>query len=194
MGKGEETRLRIIEQVAPVFNQRGFAGASLSDVMAATGLEKGGIYRHFASKEELAAEAFRYTLAQNVKLRTAHLDELPTAMAKLRAVVEQFVTMPSAVPGGCPLVNTAVEADDTNEPLRALALEGIQDWRLRLMKLVEAGKKAGEFAGTVDARRVANAMIATLEGAQIISRLERNKTALKDAQLTLNAMLDSLAG
>ena len=60
MRKGAATRPRIIAQAAPVFNQRGFSGCSMQDLMDATGLEKGGIYRHFESKEELAAEAFDY--------------------------------------------------------------------------------------------------------------------------------------
>src|SRR3984885_6193510 len=60
MTKGESTRQWIIEQAAPLFNQRGFEGCSMQDVLEATGLEKGGVYRHFESKEELAAEVFRY--------------------------------------------------------------------------------------------------------------------------------------
>ena len=55
--KKEQTRQRIVAEAAPVFNQRGYAGSSLADLMKATGLEKGGIYRHFSSKEELAGEA-----------------------------------------------------------------------------------------------------------------------------------------
>ena len=60
MRKGEQTRQEIIRKAAPIFNQRGYHGAALSDLMKATGLEKGGIYRHFDSKEQLAAEAFDY--------------------------------------------------------------------------------------------------------------------------------------
>ncbi len=63
MRKGELTRERIIAEAAPIFNQRGFAGSSMQDVMEATGLENGGLYRHFRSKEELAVESFRYALA-----------------------------------------------------------------------------------------------------------------------------------
>ena len=58
--KGARTRRKIVAAAAPIFNQRGYDGSSLSDLMAATGLKKGGIYRHFAGKEELAAEAFDY--------------------------------------------------------------------------------------------------------------------------------------
>ncbi len=60
MRKGEQTRQEIIREAAPIFNQHGYEGAALSDLMKATGLEKGGIYRHFESKQQLAAEAFDY--------------------------------------------------------------------------------------------------------------------------------------
>ncbi len=71
MRKGEATRQRIIAEAAPIFNQRGFDGCSMQDLMTATGLEKGGLYRHFSNKEELASEAFRFALAQNGLLRCA---------------------------------------------------------------------------------------------------------------------------
>ena len=102
MRKGEATRQRIIAAAAPIFNQRGFEGASMQDLMAATGLEKGGLYRHFANKEELATEAFRFAIAESIKLRTAHVAEIPNAIDKLRKLIETFVETPSAIPGGCP--------------------------------------------------------------------------------------------
>src|SRR3984957_15247277 len=58
--KGEQTRQEIIRKAAPIFNQKGYEGATVSDLMRATGLEKGGIYRHFGSKQELAGDAFDY--------------------------------------------------------------------------------------------------------------------------------------
>jgi TetR/AcrR family transcriptional regulator, transcriptional repressor for nem operon len=62
MRKGELTRERIVRRTAPLFNQQGYFGASLADIMRATGLEKGGIYNHFGSKEALALEAFDYAV------------------------------------------------------------------------------------------------------------------------------------
>jgi TetR/AcrR family transcriptional repressor of nem operon len=192
MRKGEATRQRIIAEAAPIFNQRGFDGCSMQDLMTATGLEKGGLYRHFANKEDLAAEAFRYAVAQNVKLRTEHLDEIPNSLDKLKRVVHLFVELPSAIPGGCPLMNTAIDADDGNPALRDLARKGVQDWRDRLVHILETGIKAGEIRRSTDPRRIANTLIATLEGALMISRLENNRNALRDAQSTLEALLTSL--
>jgi TetR/AcrR family transcriptional regulator, transcriptional repressor for nem operon len=193
MRKGEATRQRIIAEAAPIFNQRGFDGCSMQDLMQATGLEKGGLYRHFPNKEELAAEAFRFALAQNVKVRTEHLDDIPNSIDKLRKVVELFVETPSAIPGGCPLMNTAIDADDGNTTLRDLARKGIQDWRARLSRIIETGIKAKEIRSSTDPRRIANTLIATLEGALMISRLENSRHALRDAQATLEGILTTIA-
>ncbi|HZP05337.1 MAG TPA: TetR/AcrR family transcriptional regulator [Terracidiphilus sp.] len=192
MPKGEVTRQRIIAQAAPIFNQRGFSGCSMQDVMKATGLEKGGLYRHFQSKEELAVEAFRYALGRAVKLRTEHLDRSHGAVKALRSYIQQFVETTGAVRGGCPLMNTAIDADDGNPALRNLAREGFSEWRTRLRRIVEEGIRHGEIRKKTNPRAVANTIIATLEGALMLSRLEEKKTPLKDAQAALDGMLDRL--
>lgn len=193
MSKGADTRQRIVEQAAPIFNRRGYAGASMQDVMEATGLEKGGLYRHFSSKEELAAEAFRYALANAVKMRTEKLEGVRGAIPRLRFVIERFVETPSGLPGGCPLMNTAIDADDGNPVLRELALTGIEDWKWRLAEIVRDGIQAGEIRPETAPRRIANAVIAGLEGALMISRLEGTRQALVDARATLDTMLDGIA-
>src|SRR5579859_7161273 len=193
MRKGELTRERIIAQAAPIFNQRGFAGCSMQDVMEATGLEKGGLYRHFSSKEELATEVFRYAVARINQLRGEKIDHAHGAIAELRSTVRRFVEIRSDVPGGCIIFNTAVEEDDGNPVLRKLALQAIEDWKGRLGKIVEQGIRCGEIRKGTVPRRVANVLIATLEGALTISRMEGTRTALEDAQHTLESFLDSLA-
>src|SRR5271170_4930943 len=90
MGKGEETRRRIIEEAAPLFNQRGYEGCSIQDIMDATGLEKGGIYRHFDSKEELAAEAFDFAWATTSAKRRQKLDSIPDHVDRLKQHIANF--------------------------------------------------------------------------------------------------------
>jgi AcrR family transcriptional regulator len=192
MSKGQRTRERIIAQAAPIFNQRGFAGSSMQDVMEATGLEKGGLYRHFASKEELAAEAFRYALAGSVRVRMEKVDRGHGAVEQLKSAVKRFVEAPSALPGGCPLMNTAVDADDGNAVLRELACKGFADWRERLCGVLREGLEREEIREATEPRRVANTIIATLEGALMMSRLEGNPGPLEDARISLNAMLEGI--
>ena len=192
MSKGEITRQRIIELAAPLFNQRGFAGCSMQDIMEATGLQKGGLYRHFASKEELAEEAFRYSLKQAAKIRTDALDPTQSAVERLREVIEQFVERPSPVPGGCPILNTAIDADDGNAVLRKLAHEGLKEWRARIAGIVKEGIARNEIRKDVDPGAVANTIIAGLEGALMISRLEGSRGALRDVRRWLEELLDRM--
>jgi AcrR family transcriptional regulator len=191
--KGEATRERIVAEAAPIFNQHGFEGTSMQALMVATGLEKGGLYRHFSSKEELAAEAFRFAFGQVRKVRTGDLDHIPGALAKLRYAVERFVETPSPIPGGCPLMNTAIDTDDGNPVLRDLAAQAFRRWRKGLAEIAANGIAAGEIRSDVDPKRVANVIISTLEGALMLARIDRNRTPLTDAHTTLESWLDSLA-
>ncbi len=90
------------------------------------------------------------------------------------------------------MMNTAIDADDGNPVLRALAHQGIEDWKGRLAKIVESGLKHGEIREGTEPRRIANAMVAMLEGALMISRIEGTRRALKDARVTLGEMLEGI--
>ena len=192
MRKGEATRERIIAAAAPIFNQHGYEGTSMQQLMEATGLEKGGLYRHFGSKEELAAEAFRFSLNHVRKIRFEDIDHIPGTLPKLRYFVERFVEAPSPIPGGCPLMNTAIDADDGNLTLRNLAAQALRRWRNALAHITSEGIETGEIRPGADPRRIANVMISTLEGALMLSRIEGNRTPLADARATLEDWLDSL--
>ena len=191
MTKGEETRQRIVELAAPLFNQRGYAGCSVADIMEATGLEKGGIYRYFESKEELAAEAFKFSVAKIRKLRTDDLDSIPKAVEKLRYIMDRFVSEPSPLKGGCPLMNTAIDADDGNAALRGLVHQAFADWRRRIVAIIKQGIRDGEFTKTCDPTELADTLIASLEGALMLARLDGNKRALKHVRHSMDLVLAS---
>ena len=193
MSKGEQTRQGIIEKAAPLFNQRGFSGCSMADIMEATGLEKGGVYRHFSSKEELAAEVFRYAMQTAFDARSIADRPDLDAIAKLRLMVERFVTVPSPLPGGCPLLNAAIDTDDGNPALRALVQDALAKWKARIRKIVQQGIDTGQIGRSIDPQSVANLIISTLEGALMIVRLEGNRRALHDAQTSLETLLAALA-
>lgn len=178
-------------EAASLFNQRGFEGSSMSDLMAATGLEKGGIYRHFSSKEELAAEAFDYAWKSAFETRIHHLEQVPNSTEKLKRFIVNFINGRPAVPGGCPVLNTAVEADDGNALLRERVRAAWREWRDYLAEIVAAGLKRKEIRPEVDAKQVATLIISSLEGALMIARLERNKEALLTARSHLERYLDT---
>jgi TetR/AcrR family transcriptional repressor of nem operon len=192
MGKGEKTRQRIIELAAPLFNQGGMAGCSVQDILHATGLEKGGLYRHFSSKQELAAECLKYSLALVFQARSGDAGHIPNAIDKLRYLVDRFVSTPSPLKGGCPLMNAAVDSDDGDPQLRRLSVEWLRAWKSRLLEILKDGIARGEVVREADPVRVVNNVIAVLEGSLLISRLERTSSALDDARLYLHSLFDGL--
>ena len=183
MGKGTETRERIIARAAEIFNVDGYAGTAISDIMRATGLEKGGIYRHFSSKDALALAAFDYAAGQVRQRVAASLAGSPTAVATLLgfvAVFRSYAHNPPVV-GGCPILNTAIESDDTNPALARRAAAVIDEWRSLIRTTVVQGIARGEIRSEIDGDALALLMIATLEGAVMLARLLRDAAPLEQA-------------
>jgi len=190
MNKGEETRQRIIAAAAPLFNKQGYAGCVLKDIMAATGLEKGGIYRHFDSKEEIAAEAFDYAWMVTSALRRQGLDEIPDHVDRLKHHIAGFVFR-SSIPGGCPLLNTAVDSDNGNPILRERVRNAFRGWQKMLRNILTDGIAAGTVRADVDAEKVSRLIISGLEGGMLVSRIEKSDQALQDAMEHLDAYLET---
>ena len=186
-------RRQIIEAATKAFSRDGYVEARVEDIARAAGVAPTAIYYHFGSKEELAAESFRYALNQTIQVRSEGLDTISSALEKLRHIVRQFVQVPSPTPGGCPLMNTAVDADDGNPVLRKLAAEAVSDWKCRLTVIIEDGMRRREIRKSANSRRIANTVIAALEGALMISRVEGNRTALCDVQESLESLFEEIA-
>lgn len=176
MGKGEQTREMILEKAAEVFSRQGYFGSSISDLVKATGLEKGGIYNHFTSKENLALEAFDYSFEQVWKLHRQALEGKTQAVDRLLAIVSVFRILAEnpPLPGGCPVLNTAVEADDAHPALRDRAKMAMDVWRDTIRRVINKGKERQEIRQEVDADTFASVLISTLEGAVMLSKLYRD--------------------
>ena len=184
MSKGTETKQRILELAAPVFNTKGYAGASLTDILKATGLKKGGLYNHFESKEELALATFDWSVDQLSKRWRAAIAGKRNALDRLMVAVDMFDDYYSnpIVPGGCPILNTAIESDDSNPVLRELAQTKMTAMRHTLSSIVNKGIERGEIRKGVDAAEIAVVVIALLEGGIMLSKLYGDAAMLRSAQ------------
>ncbi|MGH1395714.1 MAG: TetR family transcriptional regulator C-terminal domain-containing protein [Trichormus sp.] len=183
MSKGEETKARIIQQAAELFNQQGYAGASISDIMRVTGLKKGGIYNHFQSKDDLALQAFDYAIACVSKNYRLALRYERHAIARLKAIINVFSSSVEhpPIPGGCPLLNTAVESDDTHPVLKARTQQAMTAWLNLIRRIIETGIDKGEVKPGVNADEIASVITATLEGAIMMTKLYEDKIYMQRA-------------
>ncbi len=192
--KGRRTREHIIASAAPIFNVKGFAGSSIADILEATGLEKGGLYRHFASKDELAVAAFDYAVGVLEVRRIAAQAKTTTALERLRAYVDTVAASIDNPPlkGGCPILNTAIETDDTHTELRKRAASAMRKWQARVTEAAQDGIASGELRSDADAAAVASIVTSALEGAIMVTALLREPAQMKRVAAHLHMYLESL--
>jgi TetR/AcrR family transcriptional regulator, transcriptional repressor for nem operon len=193
MSKAQETREKILREAAALFNQYGYSGSSMSDIMRVTGLQKGGIYNHFKSKDELALQAFDFAVEGMRKQYLTVLKGKHSAVDRLKAVISIFSNLAEnpPIPGGCPLLNTAVESDDTHPALRERVQIAMDGWRALICKIINKGIAKGEVRENIEADAVATIVISTLEGAVMMSKLYGDAIHLKRAVTHLHEYLDS---
>jgi TetR/AcrR family transcriptional repressor of nem operon len=195
MRKGERTRKVIVERSAEVFNTRGYFGTSMSELVRETGLEKGGIYNHFGSKEQLACAAFDFSAELVLGRLQEALEGEGTVLERLVGAVEVHRTLAEDRPiqGGCPILNTAIEADDAQPALREKARQAMDRWQDLIVRTIREGIANGELAPETDPEALATVVISTVEGAVMMSKLYGDATHVYRAVDHLTRYLGSLA-
>ena len=195
MTKAERTRSFIIEKTASIFNTKGFAGTSLNDITAATGLTKGSIYGNFANKDEVALAVFDYNLKRATADIGRQIAAQDSAQNKLMVYVEVYTDFFDAQceNGGCPILNTAVEADDTHPELRKKAAAAIRSWKNRIISIVNEGVEKKELKANIDASQIALTMIAMIEGSIMISKLLNDKSHMTTVMESMKKLIHDLS-
>ncbi|MFG6094869.1 TetR/AcrR family transcriptional regulator [Leptothoe sp. ISB3NOV94-8A] len=196
MGKGEQTRQAILETVAILFNEKGYAATSMQDITRATGIQRGGIYNHFSSKDELALETFEYALSVLKKQLIRGIAPQKTAVGRLKAIATTFAELYSQnprFPCGCQVLNTAVEAKRHMLPLRQKAQEAMNQLKALIVETVVNCVEQDELPNAVDGDEIATIFIATLEGAMLLSVLYDDSVHLHRAVNHLHGYINSLA-
>jgi AcrR family transcriptional regulator len=192
--KGAQTRQRIVELAAPVFNQRGYVGASMRDLIDATGLEKGGIYNHFGSKEQLALEAYDYAMSQVTAAIQRSQENSGDSVERLQKMIRGFASSARrpVIEGGCPIMNTAIEADDTHADLQARARHSMTLWHRLIGRIVKDGVAEGTFVAGTDSYALASLLTAALEGGLMLSRLYDDPAHIDRVVAHLDQYVESL--
>jgi AcrR family transcriptional regulator len=181
--RSEKTRQFIIETAALIFNKKGYAGTSMSDLTAATGLTKGSIYGNFKDKTDVAVHAFQHNIdlifdffSKELKSADSTLDKLLAYPRGFRKIYPMILSY-----GGCPILNTGVEADDTHAVLRKMAAGVLAGWKQSIVALIEKGRSEGIFRSDVDAGNTAEVLIALIEGGSVLAKVTGETTYMLNA-------------
>jgi len=183
MSKAEKTKQFIIERTAEIFNKKGYAGTSLSDIINATNLTKGSIYGNFENKNELAKEVYRYNSKHLQDRINEKLTNEITAREKLFAIVDFYRNSweDNFLRGGCPLLNTAVEADDTLPFLKNEAAKSFEKWAGKITDILEEGKAGDEIKESINSSEYGFLFIMLIEGGILLSKTTNNQNHLLQA-------------
>lgn len=192
MRKPEFTKEKIIKASSSLFNTKGYKTTSLSDITAATGYTKGAIYSHFENKDNLEIEAFESMIKSVLITLKLKIKTAKNAKEKLFTFLSHFenYTNNQDVIGGCPLLNLAIEVDDTNFEIKKRAQNALCIFKESIITILKNGKKFGEIKTTVNEELVASILIASLEGGIMMSKLTHTDQDIKNVMLHLKSWIE----
>ena len=190
--RGAATKARIVAAAASLVYERGFAGTSLDDVMAATGTSKSQLYHYFADKDALIREVIKAQLGRIITAQqAAGLDDV-SSWEGLQLWCDHFVTATRATQGagGCPLGSLVGELADQSEPARRVLEQCFAEWQLYLSDGFKAMRDNGELAGQADPAELALTMMSALQGGLLMAQTMRSARPL---ELALNMAVQHMA-
>jgi len=189
------TRQKLLEAAFAEIHRNGFQAASLTQILADTGLTKGALYHHFPDKKALGLAV----IEEMVRPGLAALMFVPLAktrqpLAALQALLAEKAAEddPTVVALGCPLNNLMQEMSPVDEGFR-LQLNGVfQDWVGVMAAALERGRTAGEVRSDVDPEATAFFIVSALEGCIGMSKNTQSVTAYRGCLGQLDRYLDTL--
>jgi TetR/AcrR family transcriptional repressor of nem operon len=194
MKKSEHTRDYIIEAAAPIFNKHGYAGTSLVDVLEHTGFTKGAIYHYFDNKDELALAALEYNLKKVSEKNFTTTMEMTHSCDKLLVFAEAFRNNYDLMKqtGGCPIMNAAVDSDDTNELMKKRICQFIKLWEKSLKRIIDNGKFKNEVRPDIDTNSFAINFISLIEGSLAMSKVTDEKKFIEHAVELIKSLIEEI--
>ncbi|WP_312789094.1 TetR/AcrR family transcriptional regulator [Sphingobacterium sp.] len=191
MSKAEQTRHFIIEKTVPIFNKKGYFATSLSDITMATGLTKGSIYGNFKDKDDLATHVYTYQSKKIAEAINQQITQQKTSLKKLFSFLDfykdNFKNIASS--GGCPMMNAAIEADDSLSFLTPKVRRSFDLWRQRLIVILQEGIANGEFKPNISSENYAITFMAMIEGGILLSKISGR---VKDFAIVLDKMKEMI--
>ena len=190
--RGAATRARIVDAAATLVYERGIAGTSLDEVMAASGTSKSQLYHYFADKDALIGEVIKAQLGRIVAAQEAAGLHQVSSWEGLQRWCDHFVTATRAThgAGGCPLGSLVGEVADQSEPARRVLAQCFAHWQSYLSDGFEVMRDKGELAARANPAELALTVMSALQGGLLMAHATRSARPL---ELALNMALQHMA-
>lgn len=180
--QGRATRERIVRAAAELVGERGAAGTSLDDVIAATSASKSQLYHYFGDKHGLVEAVVDYQCATVLGLQAHALgsvsswEDLERWAQIMVAIVED-----QDARGGCPIGTLAAALADTDESLRTSLSEAFQAWSDAIRGALLRLQENGLIAGAADLDALTTIALSAIQGGLLLSKTSRDAGQLRIA-------------
>jgi TetR/AcrR family transcriptional repressor of nem operon len=181
--KGATTRDLILDAATRLIHLKGYHCTSLDDVLRESGVGKGNFYYHFKSKEDLG-----YAIIDRVMhgflertLEPAFADTAGDPVTQVHAFLDRVLENQRQrnCVGGCPIGNLASELSDVHEGFRQRLAEIFAGWRAKLAEALSRHHASGGDQGDFDPSALAQFLVASLEGAILLTKVTRDITIME---------------
>ena len=176
--EGKSTREVVIEAATRLIHLKGYQNTTLDDVLSASGVGKGNFYHYFKSKEDLGYAILDRVVELFVTRgiepcfadpEGARLDQIRCFLGRVRNALHERDCV-----GGCLFGNLAAELADVHEGFRARLADLFARWNARLTQALREAHARGEVTAECRPEAVAHFLVASLEGAMLLTKLTKD--------------------
>ena len=172
-----DTRGKILFAAYREIHSQGFQAASLSNILAHTGVTKGALYHHFPNKTELGYAVIDEVIAQRIYLSFIQpLQEFDNPIDGFIELIRRAGDTFSItdINLGCPLTNLAQEMAPIDEGFRTRLTDIYEQWHQSIADVMTEAKQSGHIIDGCDPRILAVTIAATMEGALNAAKVSQN--------------------
>ncbi len=190
---GRSTRDVVLAAATRLIHVHGYNHTTLGDILRESGVGKGNFYYHFKSKEDLGYAILDQIVGSFLERTLDPCFSDPTArpVGQIRCFLDRVLETQRArnCVGGCPLGNLAAELSDVHEGFRTRLAQVFAAWQTRLTDALEAARRCGQVGEACRPDAVAHFLVASLEGAILLTKLTKDITVMEECVTELKRYL-----
>ncbi|MBW2443726.1 MAG: TetR family transcriptional regulator [Deltaproteobacteria bacterium] len=179
--KGTRTRQNIIEQSMQLFSVKGYYNTSVSDILAAADLTKGGLYGHFASKEDVWYAVYDQAVVIWKGIVFKGIRNNSDPLRRIEKFIENdmlYYLGGEVFEGGCFFLNMLVELSGQSASMSKHILRGFVRLSGLIRSWLEEADRKGMLRENLDFKEVSNFIIISLNGAAALYISSRDRSIL----------------
>lgn len=196
MGKGLETRERLLDIAEAAILQKGFAGTSIEELIAEAGITKSGFFYHFRDKNRLAHSLLERHLEQDERIlnqifgRARELtdDPLHTFLVGLKLLAEMMADLPDGHPG-CLVTTYCYNERLFDQEIRDLNRQAVLSWRVRFRGMIDDIHTSYAPREEIAPQHLADMVSTVIEGGIVMSKVLKDPAILPQQILMLRSFI-----